>query len=180
MEICGESAVPIFLVTNGVLLREKQSELLLHPAFRQICFSLHSFFDNFPEKDPTQYLERIFSFTERALERRPDLYLNFRLWNLDEPRGTGAKNQEMLAQDRGAIRDADLPRNRRQTGQKCAGSGAGSICTSIRNSPGPRWICPFRAIQGLVTGFRATSEFWLTERSCPAVSTKRAIFRSEM
>jgi radical SAM protein with 4Fe4S-binding SPASM domain len=96
VEICGEAGVPIFLVTNGVLLRETQSQLLLHSAFRQICFSLHSFFDNFPDKDPTQYLERIFAFTERALEQRPELYINFRLWNLDAPRAADTKNLEML------------------------------------------------------------------------------------
>lgn len=87
----------IFFVTNGVLLREKQAELLLHPAFRQVNFSLHSFFDNHPEKDPTEYLNRIFTYVDRALVERPDLYLNFRLWNLKDPRGLLQRNGEMLA-----------------------------------------------------------------------------------
>lgn len=94
--ICQEHSVRIFLVTNGVLLREKQAELLLNPAFRQVCFSLHSFRDNFGDRDPSAYLERIFAYTERALEQRPDLYINFRLWNLEDPRGTGAKNLDIL------------------------------------------------------------------------------------
>jgi len=98
LEICAEDHVRVFLVTNGVLLREKQAELLLHPAIRQVNFSLHSFFDNFGDtRDPGPYLERIFSFTEAAFERRPDLYINYRLWNLEDTRGTGAKNREMLA-----------------------------------------------------------------------------------
>lgn len=97
VEICHESKVQIFLVTNGVLLREKQTELLLHPAFRQVNFSLHSFFDNYPEKDPSEYLARIFHYTDRALIERPDLYINFRLWNLLEPRGSADRNQSMLA-----------------------------------------------------------------------------------
>lgn len=96
IEICSEFGVRIFFVTNGVLLKEKQTELLLHPAFRQVNFSLHSFNDNFPDRDPTDYLQRIFNYTRRALEERPDLYLNYRLWNLNDPRGSGAKNQEML------------------------------------------------------------------------------------
>lgn len=96
VESCFEFQVPIFLVTNGVLLREKHIELLLSPAFRQVNFSLHSFTDNFKDQDPTQYLERIFTFTERAFVERPELYINYRLWNLAEPRGTGARNQEML------------------------------------------------------------------------------------
>ena len=96
IEICHEHGTKIFLVSNGVLLREKQAELLLHPAFRQVNFSLHSFFDNYPDRDPTPYLERIFDYTERALNERPDLYLNYRLWNLESTKGTGAKNREML------------------------------------------------------------------------------------
>lgn len=96
VRIAHENKVQIFFVTNGVLLREKQSELLLHPAFRQVNFSLHSFFDNFPDKDPTDYLDPIFHYTERALEERPDLYINYRLWNLTDTRGSQTKNQDML------------------------------------------------------------------------------------
>jgi MoaA/NifB/PqqE/SkfB family radical SAM enzyme len=96
VEICARYQTPIFMVTNGVLLREPQAELLLNPAFRQVCFSLHSFFDNFKDRDPSQYLNRIFAYTETAFERRPDLYINYRLWNLEDPNGTGAKNREML------------------------------------------------------------------------------------
>lgn len=94
--ICEARGVRIFFVTNGLLLREPQAELLLNPAFRQVCFSLHSFHDNFPERDPGPYLERIFAYTERAARERPDLYINYRLWNLEQPRGAGAKNQAML------------------------------------------------------------------------------------
>jgi MoaA/NifB/PqqE/SkfB family radical SAM enzyme len=95
--ICSEHQVPIFFVTNGVLLREKQAELLLAPAFRQVNFSLHSFRDNFGDRDPSAYLERIFAFTERAFQERPELYINYRLWNLERPEGTGVGNRELLA-----------------------------------------------------------------------------------
>lgn len=96
VEICHAHSVKIFLVTNGVLLREKQTELLLHPSFRQVNFSLHSFHDNFKDQDPSRYLDRIFTYTDLAFEKRPDLYINYRLWNLNEPQGTESKNQNML------------------------------------------------------------------------------------
>jgi MoaA/NifB/PqqE/SkfB family radical SAM enzyme len=96
VDICDEFGARVFFVTNGVLLREKHMGLLLRPAFRQVNFSLHSFHDNFPERDPTEYLERIFAYTERALLVRPDLYINYRLWNLEDVRGTGAKNRDIL------------------------------------------------------------------------------------
>lgn len=94
--ICDEYEANIFLVTNGVLLRPEKYALLLHKRFHQINFSLHSFFDNFPDKDPSNYLERIFAFTEQAMVERPELYLNFRLWNLNDPFGSQTPNTQML------------------------------------------------------------------------------------
>jgi len=96
VEICDRYGTKVFLVTNGVLLREPKYDLMLHKSFHQVNFSLHSFFDNHPDEDPTNYLERIFTYTERALIERPDLYLNFRLWNLNDPLGSQTPNTEML------------------------------------------------------------------------------------
>jgi len=96
IQICDEYRAEIFLVTNGVLLRPEKYQLMLHERFYQINFSLHSFFDNFPDKDPTNYLQRIFNFTDRALIERPELYLNFRLWNLNDPIGSQTSNKQML------------------------------------------------------------------------------------
>ncbi|WP_227551239.1 radical SAM/SPASM domain-containing protein [Kangiella sp. HZ709] len=98
IDICDEYDLNIFLVTNGVLLKPEKFELLLHPRFYQINFSLHSFFDNFPDKNPEKYLTRIFNFTRLALEKRPELYLNYRLWNLNDPMGSQTQNTQMLAQ----------------------------------------------------------------------------------
>ncbi|WP_347358605.1 radical SAM/SPASM domain-containing protein [Bdellovibrio sp.] len=96
INICKEHEVPVFFVTNGVLLNEQKEELLLDKTIRQINFSLHSFHDNYGDKDPTIYLNKIFRFTERAFIERPDLYINYRLWNLDEPLGVGLQNRSML------------------------------------------------------------------------------------
>ncbi|MBC7742579.1 MAG: radical SAM protein [Bdellovibrionaceae bacterium] len=96
VNVCHEQQVKIFLVSNGVLLKENLAELLLHPAFRQVNFSLHSFFDNYPDRDPDIYLEKIFKFSEKALSTRPDLYINYRLWNLNDPRGSSTNNNNML------------------------------------------------------------------------------------
>ena len=95
LEICSQYSLPVFFVSNGVLLTEKRSELLLHPIIRQVNFSLHSFNDNYPGKDPSEYLERIFLFVERAFATRPDLYLNFRLWNLSAPDADRSSNDQI-------------------------------------------------------------------------------------
>ncbi len=111
VNIAEEFSVKIFLVTNGVLLRESNAALLLRPAFRQVNFSLHSFPDNFRDADPTKYLEKIFSWTESAFRERPDLYINYRLWNLSDTKGVGAHNRDILRrieQRFGSIRDLDV------------------------------------------------------------------------
>jgi radical SAM protein with 4Fe4S-binding SPASM domain len=92
IKICEKYNVRIFFVTNGVLLRDDKIDLLLHPIIEQINFSLHSYNDNFPDKDPTVYLDKIFTFTEKAFTQRPDLYINYRLWNLNTPQGLDSKN----------------------------------------------------------------------------------------
>lgn len=92
IQICDQYKVSVFFVTNGILLRDDKVETLLHPIIQQINFSLHSFNDNFPDKDPTTYLTKIFNYTELAFQKRPDLYINYRLWNLDSPLGFDQKN----------------------------------------------------------------------------------------
>lgn len=96
IDICEAQGVRVFLVSNGVLLKEKSIATLLRPPFRQVNFSLHSFRDNFGDKDPAPYLTKIFALTDRAFVERPDLYINYRLWNLDDPRGTTESNLRML------------------------------------------------------------------------------------
>lgn len=94
LDLCEERTLQVFFVTNGVLLKEPA--LLLHKAIRQVSFSLHSFTDNFPEKDPTAYLNRIFDFTELAFKDRPKLFINYRLWNLNSKRGAGDNNEKFF------------------------------------------------------------------------------------
>lgn len=97
IQICEKYKTKIFFVTNGVLLKENQQQLLLSPAFYQVNFSLHSFFDNFKTKSPVDYLNKIFTWTELAFIQRPDLYINYRLWNLQDVRGEENLNLEMLS-----------------------------------------------------------------------------------
>ncbi len=96
IEICEREGVKIFFVTNGVLLRDDKLQALLSPALYQVNFSLHSFFDNYPERDPSNYLDQIFKYVDLALVARPETYINFRLWNLDSPEGKVTRNVEML------------------------------------------------------------------------------------
>ena len=95
--IAAELGVPVEITTNGTLLSEENQAALLGPSIRQVNFSLQSFFDNFPKADPETYLARIFAFTRRALSERPELYVNFRLWNLAAGTTRDERNEALLA-----------------------------------------------------------------------------------
>ncbi|MFI5361877.1 MAG: radical SAM/SPASM domain-containing protein [Elusimicrobiota bacterium] len=82
VSFCARENLPVNITTNGTLLGEGRVEALLNSIVRQVNFSVHSFASNFPGKDIGPYLEKIFAFTRLAFSRRPDLYLNYRLWNL--------------------------------------------------------------------------------------------------
>ena len=89
-----EMQVPVEITTNGTMLNESITQALLNSTIVQVNFSLQSYFDNFPQKDPNTYLNKIFEFTHRAFKARPDLYINYRLWNLGE--GDQTQNESTL------------------------------------------------------------------------------------
>ncbi len=83
VEIAAELGISLEITSNGTLLNSHNQAALLNPAVVQVNFSVQSFFDNFPVADPSAYIEKLFTFAEAALIQRPDLYVNFRLWNLN-------------------------------------------------------------------------------------------------
>lgn len=103
VEVCRHLGVPVNLTTNGILLNQRRTEVLLNPAFKQINFSLQSFEANFPGRDNSAYLQNIFDFTEKALAERPDLYINYRLWNSGEP-GARESNELLFQKIKQALR----------------------------------------------------------------------------
>lgn len=90
------AGMPVNLTTNGVLLNEAKEVLLLHSAIRQINFSLQSYPDNFPERNPALYLEKIVNFSKKAEMIRPDLYINFRFWNLEQDSTESRQNEALF------------------------------------------------------------------------------------
>jgi radical SAM protein with 4Fe4S-binding SPASM domain len=82
LEVVQKTHLKINLTTNGILLKRYSSEILNCPSIEQVNFSLHSYFDNFPSGNLADYLGPILNFSREALTKRPDLYINFRLWNL--------------------------------------------------------------------------------------------------
>lgn len=74
-------SLPVNITTNGTEIA-KQAETLLNASIvRQINFSLHAYAE-LPGSTAQSKLAEVLDFTERALKTRPELYINFRLWDI--------------------------------------------------------------------------------------------------
>lgn len=97
LSICDEEGAVVQLTTNGTLLAQYGFDTFFKAkCLRQINFSLHSFKDNFPGKDLRPYLYDILTFSKEALTSAPDLYINYRLWNLPTVTETNEENREII------------------------------------------------------------------------------------
>ena len=96
LTICEKENVKINLTTNGILLKRYQEKLAASTAIHQINFSLHSFKDNFQDKDITPYLLDILNFSKFAFSTHPELYINYRLWNIENQNTHIFSNQEII------------------------------------------------------------------------------------
>jgi len=80
MDLCAAAGLQINLTTNATFLAEK-ANLLQAKALRQVNFSMQSLRRG--DGLDTDTLEGILDFSRRAARLRPDLYINYRLWTLE-------------------------------------------------------------------------------------------------
>ncbi len=91
--------IPLILTTNGTLLNRHEELLIKSSVIKQINFSLHSFFNNFPNKDITSYLKSIVHFSQSFTSTHPESFINYRLWNLQEQEShLELQNEKILSQ----------------------------------------------------------------------------------
>lgn len=84
LNICEKYEAKIQLTTNGLLLKKYTQDILNSQSIRQINISAQSYMDNFPSKDITKYLDQIYLFILKAMKTQEELYLNIRLWNIED------------------------------------------------------------------------------------------------
>ncbi len=77
--VCERLGFRVVITTNGTLLTQKQSVLLSSPAVYKVNISLHSFEANDDANGFDEYLDRCFSFADKATES--GILTVFRLWN---------------------------------------------------------------------------------------------------
>lgn len=97
LKICDEEGATVHLTTNGTFLAKYGFDSFIKAkCLRQINFSLHSFKDNYPGQDLRPYLFDILEFSREALSAKPELYINYRLWNLPGITATQIENEEII------------------------------------------------------------------------------------
>lgn len=84
IKTCELCKLKVQITTNGLDISKFSDIILASPSVRQINFSVQCFKDNFPDKNINDYLLEILNFSVLANRLRPDLYINFRLWNIGE------------------------------------------------------------------------------------------------
>ena len=110
LNVCEEAGTQIQLTTNGVVIEKKAVELLNSKVIRQINFSIQAYKDNFPDRPLKSYFDPIFEFTKKAFDTRPELYINFRLWNQHDSEVAAEENEEFYRMVEESF-DLELNRN---------------------------------------------------------------------
>lgn len=97
IEECAKYNLPVHLVTNATMIDEERQQAILNPIVKEVNISLQSFAGCYGEEaDDTDYFNTVFSFIENALEKRPDMHVNLRLWNSESFESVLDTNRRIL------------------------------------------------------------------------------------
>ena len=84
LDIIHKYGLKAMLTTSGYFLKKHSYDTLFHPCVKQINISLNSFNKNDTSLTFEQYITPIISLCEAKLQREEELFINLRVWNLDE------------------------------------------------------------------------------------------------
>lgn len=85
------------LTTSGYYLRKQDLNLLMHPALKQINISLNSYNKNSMSLSFEEYMEPIMKLCEYKHAHHKDLFINLRLWNMDEVQSEITFNEKLFS-----------------------------------------------------------------------------------
>lgn len=80
LQAVNDSGFKLNLTTNGILISKHTGAILASNALRQINFSTHAY-AYLPKEKALATLKNSILFADRLHAERPEVYLNFRLWN---------------------------------------------------------------------------------------------------
>ena len=84
LDIIHKYKMKTMLTTSGYFLKKHSYETLFHPAVKQINVSLNSYNKNETALTFEQYITPVLDLCSAKLNREEELFINLRVWNLDE------------------------------------------------------------------------------------------------
>lgn len=96
LDISLKHGLKVNIVSTANNLTQAMFETLSHKAIRQVNFSLNSYNANSHKKSLQEYLKPIVAFAHYIQAEKKELFINFRLWNLDDSLSAMAFNKEVF------------------------------------------------------------------------------------
>lgn len=97
LDILHKYGLKAMLTTSGYFLKKHSYETLFHPSVKQINISLNSFNKNDTSLTLDQYLAPVIALCKAKLAQKKELFINLRVWNLDEMMSERAFNDDLFA-----------------------------------------------------------------------------------
>jgi radical SAM protein with 4Fe4S-binding SPASM domain len=97
LDIIHKYGLKAMLTTSGYFLKKHSYETLFHPCVKQINISLNSFNKNDTSLTFEQYLSPILALCQEKLKQEAHLFVNLRIWNLDEIMSEDTFNQQLFS-----------------------------------------------------------------------------------
>jgi len=97
LDIIHKYGLKAMLTTSGYFLKKHAYDTLFHPCVKQINISLNSFNKNDTSLTFEQYITPVLALCENKLEREEDLFINLRVWNLDEMMSERTFNETLFS-----------------------------------------------------------------------------------
>ncbi len=107
LNIIHKHGLKAMLTTSGYFLKKHTYDTLFHPCVKQINISLNSFNKNDTSITFEQYITPVLSLCHAKLEREEELFINLRVWNLDEMMSEREFNETLFSRLSGAF-DSEL------------------------------------------------------------------------
>lgn len=96
LDIIHKHKLKAMLTTSGYFMKKHAFETLFHPAVKQINVSLNAFNKNDTSISFKQYLTPILNLCHEKVRQEKELFINLRMWNLDEMMSEEKFNQSLF------------------------------------------------------------------------------------
>ncbi len=97
LDILNHYGMKALLTSSGYFLKKQSYQTLFHPAVKQINISLNSYNKNETSLTLEQYLDPVLKLCHEKIKQKNELFINLRIWNLDEALSEKSYNQKLFA-----------------------------------------------------------------------------------